>query len=235
MDCFQFEELFHDLDRPGTEGFAAREAALAHAESCSRCGQLLTQAESLDLALRALSARENGEQAPLRLEKVLRDEFRRGKGALSRRKVRWQIAALGTAAAVLLALGLSLRHRGVQTGGSGGSQQNASAVGVGNMSSPTVADSSAADSNGQEDAAPESRTIDSESATAFVPLPYADDSMSTEGVAIVRVVLSRPALASLGLPVTDMGATDHIPADIIVSEDGAPQAIRLVSQSNLDE
>lgn len=235
MNCFQFEELFHDLDRPGTEGFELRETALAHAESCSRCGQLLTRAESLDLAFRALSARKGGEQAPPRLEKLLRDEFRRGRAASSRRRVRWQIAALGTAAAMLLALGLSLHHRGAQSADSSGGQRNTSTLTVGNGASVTNADSFRADSSSQEDTVAESQTADSESATAFVPLPYADDSMSTEGVAVVRVVLSRPALASLGLPVTDMGATDRIPADIIVSEDGAPQAIRLLSQSSLDD
>jgi hypothetical protein len=48
------------------------------------------------------------------------------------------------------------------------------------------------------------------------------------------VILSRPALASLGLPVSDIGTGDRIPADIVMSEDGAPQAIRLVAQSDMD-
>jgi hypothetical protein len=34
------------------------------------------------------------------------------------------------------------------------------------------------------------------------------------------------------LPVTDIGASDRIPADIVVSEDGAPQAIRLVARED---
>lgn len=235
MDCSQFEEFYHELDRPGTEGFAVRETALAHAESCSRCGQLLTQEESLDLALRTLAASEAERQAPPRLEKLLREEFQRGKAASSRRRVGWQIAALGTAAALLLALGFSLRHHLAQAPNSTVPSQSASVppgsgngVGASNVGpSQTSAD--------QEETAAESQTADSESATAFVPLPYADDSMAGDGGAIVRVELSRTALASLGLPVTDMGATDRIPADIIVSEDGAPQAIRLVSQARLDD
>ena len=35
MDCAQFEEIVHDLERPGTEGFVLRDSALAHAESCN--------------------------------------------------------------------------------------------------------------------------------------------------------------------------------------------------------
>jgi hypothetical protein len=31
-----------------------------------------------------------------------------------------------------------------------------------------------------------------------------------------------------------VGATDRIPADIMLSEDGAPQAIRLIASASLD-
>lgn len=234
MDCSQFEELFHDLDRPGTDGYAARESVLAHAEACSRCGQLLTHAESLDLALSALSARENGERAPAHLETLLREEFRHGRAAASHRRVRWQIAALATAAAMLVVLGLSLHHRNRANAGSGGGSHSSPAVASDNRVNAMDVNSSADDSVGSELAAAESQAGDSESATAFVPLPYADDSASADGGTIVRVELSRPQLASLGLPVTDMADTDRIAADIVLSEDGAPQAIRLVSRSSLN-
>ena len=42
------------------------------------------------------------------------------------------------------------------------------------------------------------------------------------------------SLFPLGLPVTDVGSMDRIPADIVLSEDGVPQAIRLVSQATID-
>ena len=229
MDCAQFERLLHDLDRPGTEGFSLREAALGHAESCSVCAQLLTQAESLDLALRAVAERESGRQAPPRLEKLLRDEYRRGAAASARRRVRWQLAALATAAVLLLALGLSLRHRAESPSRNGGSRATPAAVATGN--SPALA----SDSASEQGALADSQVADSDSSTAFVPLPYADTSAASEDGAIVRVELSRSELASFGLPVTDLSATDRIPADIIVGEDGAPQAIRLVSQSSLDD
>src|ERR1700693_1316068 len=109
MDCAQFGELSHDLDRPGTQGMALRESALVHAESCSRCAQLMTQAESLNFSLRSLARREAGAQAPLRVETALLEEFRRAKAGTSRRRTGLWLAALGLASAVLLALGLSLR------------------------------------------------------------------------------------------------------------------------------
>ena len=238
MDCSQFEEFLHDLDRQGTDGFEHREIALAHAETCSRCAQLLTQAEWLDLVLRSLSTREIGQQVSPRVEAALMDEFRRRRAATSRRRVRWQIAALGTAAALLLALGFALRHRTGPASGPVQHPQDASALSgegkPGNAANP-FSPAAAPDSSGQEEAVAENQLDDSEDATAFVALPYADDSAARDGGAIIRVVLSRPALASLRMPVTDLGATDRIPADIVVSEDGAPQAIRLVSQSSLDQ
>ena len=236
MDCSQFGEFVHDLDRPGAEGFALREGALAHAKSCSRCGQLLTQVESLDFALRTLGTEHTEQQAPPRLETQLRGEFLRHKAAASRSGVRWQVAALGTAAAMLLALGVSLRRYLAPAPSPAAAPRNASLSSGGSASSagPSVVDSSQSSADQQTTAA-ENQTPEAESATAFVPLPYADGSVSSDGGAIVRVVLSRQALASLGVPVTDMGATDRIPADIVVSEDGAPQAIRLVSQAQLDD
>lgn len=62
-------------------------------------------------------------------------------------------------------------------------------------------------------------------------LPYADFPENLEGGAIVRMNLSRAALASFGLPVSDVGDAEPIPADVIVSADGTPQAVRLVSQN----
>jgi hypothetical protein len=230
MNCSEFEEILHDLDRPGTEGFAVRDAAFLHAESCDRCTQLLTQSESLDFAFHTLREREARRQVSPRIEELLLEQFRRRNRSASRR-VRWQIAALSTAAALLLGFGLALhywteRHTpdtAVKDRGVSGQAEQIATIAP---SESTAAASEVGSEEGQ--------ISDSESATAFVPLPYADDSMAGEGGAIVRVVLSRPALASLGLPVADIGATDRIPADIIVSEDGAPQAIRLVAESTLE-
>ncbi len=115
MDCAQFEELLHDLDRPGTEGFARREAALTHAESCSRCGILVMQSESLDEALRALAKRESGRHASPPVAAMLMEEFQHRKFALLSRKVTRQIAALGATAAVLLGLGFWLHFAHSQT------------------------------------------------------------------------------------------------------------------------
>ena len=231
MDCAQFEEIVHDLERPGTEGFSLRDSALAHAESCSECARLMTEVESLDAALREVARSEAGRHASPRVETSLMAEFRRQKTTSSRRGVQRQIAALAAAAVVLLVLGISLHRR---------MAPNVVVSPVANISGKTLsspANSPVAPSanSQQQDQESVNQADDSEYATAFVPLPYADDPTGADGGTVVRVILSRPALASLGVPVTDPGATDRIPADLLLSEDGAPQAIRLVSQSRVDE
>jgi hypothetical protein len=231
MDCAQFAEIVHDLERPGTEGFALRDGALAHAETCSQCARLMTNAESLDAGLRALAAQEAGQQAPFRVGAALTQEFRRQKFASTRRRVQRQVGAIAEAAVVLLALGFSLSYRAVRPNGTTTATNDAAQKPASQVVSPV-----AAPTNSQQPAGtPENQADDSEYATNFVPLPYADDHTETDGGTVVRVVLSRPALASLGVPVTDPGATDEIPADLLLSEDGAPQAIRLVSRATVEQ
>jgi len=223
MDCAQFEELVHDLDRSGTQAAALRESALAHAESCGRCARLMTETEALDFSLRGLAGEDSGLEASSRLEESLMREFRRQKVAASRRRIGWRLAVLGAAAAAALAVGIWLHHAQVPGAKSTGTEQAGT---VQPRASQGTAARTAERTGTSQD--------NSEYATAFVPLPYADDSAMADGGAVVRVVLSRSALASLGVPVADAGNTSPIPADIVVSEDGTPQAIRLVSQASVN-
>jgi hypothetical protein len=218
MDCVEFKEIYHDLDRPGTSGFRFRERALAHAESCACCGLLLTDGEALDFALRNLIQHNAGREAPPRVEAALLREFQVSKLAGSRRRVHGQLAALGAAAAILLALGLGVQH-GIALRPSAAPPQGAN---VAPDASATPADSAAASSQQDED----------EYTAEFVPVPYADDPAALEGGAIVRVTLPRSALPSFGLPITESDGTDRVFADLLVSEDGTPQAIRLVSDAS---
>lgn len=227
MDCSRFEQALDDLDRAGTPGLALREAALAHAEGCGHCAHLMTDMEALDFSLRTLAAQDANLQAPPRVEAALLEELRQRKEAASRWRV-WQMAALGVAAAVLLALGLAVRHLpvgGGETAGHGTADHGISAA--------TAVAGSGAGASSVEVA--ENVSSDAQDETAFVSLPYATDPGALEGGTVVRVELSRAALASMGMPVADAGSTDRIPADIILSEDGAPQAIRLVSPASVEQ
>ena len=240
MDCAQFAEVLHELDRPGTPGAALRETALAHAEMCSRCGALVTEAESLDFALGQIAQDTAELQAPSRIEAALRREFQRGKSVASSRKLRWQLAALGAAAAVLLVIGLSF-HRPQTTTPDKAPSVSASSPPASSArearesqrsTTPLIANvqprGARSKTLAQKTAA--SDLDATEYATAYVPLPYAYDPADLEGGAVVRVVLPRAALVSYGLPIEGMGVSEQVTADMVVSQDGTPQAIRLVRQ-----
>jgi hypothetical protein len=225
MDCKQFEEILHDLDRPGTTGAALSESALGHAESCSRCAALLTQSEWLDFALLELRKASAEKQAPPRVEAALVGRFRRAKGIAARQRIFRQAGILSAAAGVILVVGVALSHR----------PEPGPVQGVASNAAATPAQPKQAIAPPTEAAPPEaasSEASDNEYATDFYPLPSADDSTAADGGAVVRVVLSRSALASLGLPVVDAGNGEPISADLVVSVDGTPQAIRLVSQTS---
>jgi len=238
MDCAQFQEVLHELDRPGTEGATLCERALAHAESCGDCATLLIEVESLDFSLRQVAAESAELQVPVRVESLLLQEFRREKSATASRGVRWQLAAFGIAAAVLLTLGFSLHRQHLVTpGGVNATQISTQTAGQApDNSAATKATVTAPDSNNHSQTAGNSAQAaqmdDGEYATAYMPLPGAYDPSELEGGAVVRVVLPRAALVSYGLPVEGMGVADHVTADMVVSQDGTPQAIRLVAQAN---
>ena len=76
MTCAQFEEILHDLDRPGTSGLAMRELALVHAEACSDCALLLIESESLDFGLHTLALHDEHSAGLASMEAALLSEFR---------------------------------------------------------------------------------------------------------------------------------------------------------------
>jgi hypothetical protein len=240
MDCAAFEKISQHLYSADA---AEAEAALAHAESCSRCAALLTEVEWLEFSMRDLARHDAARRVSPRVESALLQEFRRQKAADARRQIRWRLAALGAAAVLFLALGFSLRKHGIVLPHSSSAPEPSAAashvqpaVAPALLPAPAqtpvhakVTNTAVAPARRQSAS---SDSSDSEDAGAFVPLPYADDSAAVDGGAIVRVVLSRSALASFGVPVDDFASTDPIQADLVVGVDGTPEAIRLVSQLN---
>jgi hypothetical protein len=224
MDCTRFEEIVHDIERPGTEGFTLRDSALAHAESCANCARLMTDVESLDAGLRAMSVAAAGRQAPANLDVRLIAEFRRQKTANLRWSVERQVAALSTAAALLLAVGFSLHHVMARKGNE--------APGVAEVVNPPSSPAATPAGGGNSQSSGNLIDADDSEYASFVPLPYADDPSALDDGTVVRVEMPRAALASFGLPVAAMETEGTVRADLIVSADGTPQAIRLVPQGS---
>jgi hypothetical protein len=243
MDCAQFEELVHDLDRPGTEAFARRETALAHVESCARCAIIAMQSEFLGAALRAVAKRDARRQASPLVAATLMEEFQRRKFASLGRRVTRQIAAFGAAAAVLLAAGFSLYFSHSRTPTTAVLEQPSATIAPSpapvpasaNSAQPTAAGSQSIGLSGSANAQRASLQAQSQSDATFIRLPYADDPGGLDNATVVRVVLTPATLASFGLPVTGIGSGEPVEADLAVSQDGTPQAVRLVSETGTNQ
>jgi len=67
-------------------------------------------------------------------------------------------------------------------------------------------------------------------AGAFVPLTRTFDPTSLDGGAVVRVVLSPTAAQEFGLSASHTDDKQQVLADMVVTSDGTPQAIRLVGK-----
>ncbi len=252
MDCAEFRDLLHELDRPGSPGAAKFDSAMLHAEACGDCGVLLVEEESLGFALQSVGRETARMPHAARIEASLLEEFRNVNSRAvqpatvslmpARRKITWQIVAMGIAAVLLVVLGSVIYQRNLPHGP--GTQAPRVATNPVKIDSPsaTVAENSVpaaasatVENNGNaakaitpaNHAAATAEPV--EYATAYVPLPYADDPSALEGGSVVRVTLGRSTLEAYGLPVDGLEAGDRVTADMIVSEDGTPQAIRLVS------
>lgn len=242
MGCFEFCEIYLDLDRPESCGAELSDEALAHAELCSACATRLMDSESLDFSLRKVAESVEVAEAPARVEAALLAEFHQAHRAVAPRqgnKVKWETAWFAIAAMVVLALGLTIYKRRVSILSEPNAPSSvANASSASSSATPSavqpVASSSAENANAQA-AANDSANADvgsTEYASEFVPLPYADGLSDADSGTVVRVDLPRSSLASMGIPVSGLAAGDRVVADLVVSEDGTPQAIRLVSEAN---
>jgi hypothetical protein len=67
-----------------------------------------------------------------------------------------------------------------------------------------------------------------QSSGQYLPLTYMSRASEMDGGTVVRVDLSRSALASLGFPLSFEGTGDSIRAEVVIGDDGVARAIRLV-------
>jgi hypothetical protein len=219
MNCAQFRSILTDIARDDVFANAAVADALTHAESCRDCDALLRQAEQLTAGLHSLAAQHRFDAAPPRVEAALLTAFRQQHAPAPRlRRVGgWlAVSTVGLAAAALFAILLT----GYRPGKSPASP-SAPASPPRQTNRPAIPPRVT-----WAEYAAEGET-EEQAAAAYIPLAADFDPSWLEGGAIVRVVLSRPALESLGVPVI-AGSDGEMVADMVVSYDGTPEAIRLV-------
>jgi hypothetical protein len=224
MNCEEFELTGLDSGRDSAISAAERMAAQNHANSCSRCAALLESWLVAKAELNGVGELTRAAETPSRVEMRLRREFRTRHRAVPARRAA-MIAAWALAAAAVLVAGISWRNwartqrdeivkqeNSVPSEIANTQPRDARVPGTTDNSSPALSATalSAQDSPGD-----------------FTLLPGAFPAAADDGP-VVRVRMQRGALGALGLPVNEERAGDVILVDLLVGDDGFPQAVKLV-------
>jgi len=230
MNCEEFELIGLDAERDATLSETARAAAREHSSTCSRCAALQDSWQAAGVELRAFAEDTAMAQAPARVEMRLRQEFRTQHVTL---RVRRTAVAVGwaLAAAAVLAGAVSWRNwqrtprEEAKHEKSVPSAPEQNPANAGENLSAAKAVATAAEPNRNSKNAPPVAAND-EDGGRFTLLP-GSLAAETEEAAIVRVRMQRGALGALGLPVNEERAGEWIQVDLLVGNDGLPQAVRL--------
>jgi anti-sigma factor RsiW len=220
MNCEEFEAIGLDAERDSSLSQVERAGAREHAATCSRCAALQDSWEAAGIELRAFAEDTSMAQAPARVEMRLRQEFRTQHVSMRvRRTAAFAAWALATAAVLVGAVSWVNWRR-----------NSSSVVAHHSKSSQGTANPAASNANGV--ASQQSDTADSEALMAdnelsdFTLLPGSLPA-DTMDAAILRVRMQRSSLGALGLPVNEERAGEWIQVDLLVGNDGLPQAVRL--------
>jgi len=211
MTCHKFAETGLDAERDASLSDAQRAAAAAHAASCPRCAALRDSWEATRLELRSIAQATGTVAAPARVEMRLRQQFRTQYHTPRARRTA-VIAAWGLAAAALLAGAVSwVKWRNTQN-------QNNVAL---------KPDTPVSKRSPSDQGVPEDPSLVADNQLGDFTLLPGVLPAETDGSAILNVRMQRGALGALGLPVNEDRAAEWVQVDLLVGNDGLPQAVRL--------
>jgi hypothetical protein len=234
MNCEEFEEMGLGAEGDASLSEGDRAAAREHAATCPHCAALQDSWEAARVELGAFAEDTATARTPARVEMRLRQEFRTQHGTLKVRRAA-VVAAWALAAAAVLAVAVSWltwRHGQQEEAAHRlNSVPPAKNVMESKSSAAATPETVVAAPNGRRQrtsaraARSETLLADNElSGFTFLPGAVATD---TDDAAILRVRLQRGALGALGLPVNEERASEWIQVDLLVGDDGSPQAVRL--------
>jgi len=222
MNCEQLEAIVLDIEREDGLDSGARAAALAHLSHCPRCAALQESWHAAKEELRALGEETLDAGAPARVEMRLRQEFRTRHRTMAVRRgaivAGWALAA---AALILGAVSLSNWQ-----------QSRRAEIARQQMAAPDT--QVAGEVAGGPDQGSDNLSAclsNGDDLGNFTPLPGTLPD-ETEQAAILRVRMQRSSLAALGLPVNEEREGEWIQVDLLVGNDGLPQAVRLAQEED---
>jgi anti-sigma factor RsiW len=231
MKCEEFESIILDVDRAERVTALEKSAAEAHLDACARCAALQESWQATRGELAFYAKETQLLQAPLRVEMRLRQEFRmKHRMAVPRRAAAVLVWALA-AAAVLFAV-VSLRNWPGHPERISPQEVVRQATPSPNMDGSSDSTENTASAVSSEEHTGSAGNNDTSTLVAandwngFTLLPGALPSETGEA-SILRVGMQRGALSAFGLPVNEERAGEWIQVDLLVGDDGIPQAVRL--------
>lgn len=256
MTCQDFERLVSDLARKQMIEVGLRQEATTHTNGCRTCALKLDDQLTLSVALQTLATEMKSIKTPDRVEQQLLASFRE-QVATSQRPHQvhgWRYAVTAVAAALLLVFGLvAMQSRRPATAPIVANPEKVAVVEnspnalslsgttVKPLFKPTTSKrttvrrvlkprgknlAATVTSVKEPAAAPAAHSI--EVTSGFMPLGYVTASNLQDGGQLVRVEMSRAAMASLGIPVNMDRYGERVKADVLLGVDGLARAIRFV-------
>jgi hypothetical protein len=223
MTCEQFE--IAGLDLGGTAGNGAQEQeAREHLRECARCAALHDNWQLLRDDLHAIGAETRDAEMSGRVELRLRQEFRTQHQTVKMRRAAI-ITSWGLAAAAVLAVAISWANW--QHAKRNGFDKDSGVAAAGSQKVAPEANDTATGGSVSVD----ETLVASNDGGEFTLLP-GDVPGTLENGAVVQVRMQRGALGALGLAVNEERAADWIQVDLLVGEDGHPEAVRLPQSAN---
>jgi predicted anti-sigma-YlaC factor YlaD len=223
MTCEECQLATLDAEAQGPKGLLPQ-VAREHLLACPDCAAFERNWQELRGELQQIGVQEQGVQTPSRVEMRLRQEFRtKHKTMRARRSA--VVAAWALAAAAILVVTIAWsnwsheksgpiakRHSGpTQQTMSPGSRKAATVIPGG----PELGEVLLASNNSEE----------------FTLLPASTPGLLGDAT-VVHVQMQRGALGALGLTVNEEVAGDWIDVDLLLGDDGQPQAVRLPQSTN---
>jgi hypothetical protein len=231
MNCEEFELCGLDIDRADADPQEIA-AAVQHAQVCTRCDAMLESWREVKGDLRLLRECTRMDSAPARVEMRLKQELRtRREARVPRGTVVTASSALAAAAVLVGAVSWGTWQRTQLR------EMSSRKVAVPSVPSqnPRSFETTVSESKREDVLPAEPKKLSSSAhspvakdggAERFTLLPGSLPA-EIEEAAIVRVRLQRGALGALGLPVNQERAGEWIQVDLLVGNDGLPQAVRL--------
>jgi hypothetical protein len=225
MNCEEFATAGLDLGFAGIDG-VLQKAAREHLRECPHCAALHENWLSLREDLRVLGAETAELEAPARVEMRLRQEFRTKHKTVKTRRAAL-VLGWSLAAAVALFFVVTWANWYMHRGPSFASSTQPALV-----HTPAAKGNAGTSSEVSLPAGSELNDVivASNGSGDFTLLPGSMPP-APEDATVVRVQMQRAALGALGLTVNEEHAGDWIQVDLLVGDDGLPQAVRLPQTS----